>query len=151
MRICVSSLALGIGLFTKTALALGQASGPTAVAQAAGSERPSGVLITTPPAPVAVPPSGVLPTGEHRGVVTLPFKWSQNMQAAKKDAPMTMRPHVAHSRSTAGHKTITRITTAHQGITTTPPVVSMSAEQPSQDGTGYEQLLAQLGKGKVSK
>ena len=151
MRICMSSLALGIGLLTETGLALGQASGLTVVAQAAGSERPSGVLITPPPAPVAVPPSGVLPTGEHRGVVTLPFKWSQKMRTAKKAAPITVRPHVAHSRSTAGRKTITRITTAHQGIATTTPVVSMSAEQPRQDGTGYELLLAQLGKGKVSK
>lgn len=59
MRICISSLALGIGLLTETAFALGQAPSPTVVAQAAASERPSGVLITPPLAPVAVPPSGV--------------------------------------------------------------------------------------------
>ena len=152
MRICVSSLALGIGLLIETALALGQASSPTVVAQVSGSERPSGVLITPPPAPVAVPPSGVLPTAERRGVVTLPFRWSQKIQTAKNARPVTMRRHVAHLRSAARRQTITRITTVDQSIGgATPPVVSSSTEQTSQEGTGFELLLAQLGKGKVSK
>jgi hypothetical protein len=98
-----------------------------------------------------VPSSGVLPTAEHRGIVTLPFKWSQETQTAKKAAPVAMRRYVAHSHSTAGRKTVKRITTAHQGIAASPPIVSSSVEQPSEDGTGYEPLLAQLGKGKVSK
>ena len=151
MRICVSSLALGIGLLTETALALGQASSPTVVAQAAGSERPSGVLITPPLAPVAVPPSGVLPAATHRGVVALPFRWSQKIQTAKKAPPATMRGRVAHLRSAARRQKITRITTVHQSTVAAPPVVSSSAEQLGQDGTGYELLLAQLGKAKVSK
>jgi hypothetical protein len=34
---------------------------------------------------------------------------------------------------------------------TIPPVMSTSSEQPSQDAIGYELLLSQLGKGKVSQ
>ena len=56
MKIGASYLALGIGLLTGTVL--GQTSQPALVAQALTP--PSGVLITQPPAPVAVPPSGVL-------------------------------------------------------------------------------------------
>lgn len=151
MRICISSLALGIGLLTETAFALGQAPSPTVVAQAAASERPSGVLITPPLAPVAVPPSGVLPTAGHRGVVAVPFRWSQKIRIAKKAPPATMRGHVAHVHFAAGRKAITRITTVHQTVPATPPVVSSSAEQLGQDATDYELLLAQLGKAKVSK
>jgi hypothetical protein len=150
MRICVSSLALGLGLLTEAALALGQPFSSTVVAQAVGAEHPSGVLITPPPAPVAVPPSGVLPTIEHRGFVTLPFRWSQKIQTAKTAAPVTLRRHVAHSRR-AGRKTIAQITTVRQSIAATAHVDSAPAEQPGQDETGYELLLAQLGKGKVSK
>ena len=54
----VSYLALSIGLLTETSFAFRQTPSPTIVAQVTGSVPPSGVLIASPPAPVAVPPSG---------------------------------------------------------------------------------------------
>jgi hypothetical protein len=51
-------LALGIGLLSE--MSSQQRPSPTLVAQVTGSVPPSGILKTPPPAPVAVPPSGVL-------------------------------------------------------------------------------------------
>jgi len=150
MKIGASYLALGIGLLTGTVL--GQTSQPTLVAQALTP--PSGVLITQPPAPVAVPPSGVLespPTVERRTVTTLPFKTAQKVQTAKRATPVTMRRHVMHRRSAAPRQTITRTTTVDQSIAATPSAVSTAAEQPRNNGIGYELFLSQFGKEKEAK
>jgi hypothetical protein len=61
----LSCIALALGLLTETLFALGQTTNPTAVAQGPSSAPPSGVLVTPPPAPVLVPPSGVLPNVER--------------------------------------------------------------------------------------
>ena len=82
----MSYLALGIGLLTETSFALGQTPSPMLVAQVTGSVPPSGVLITPPPAPVAVPPAGVLATVERRAV-TLPFKTAQKCKLPKGPRP----------------------------------------------------------------
>jgi hypothetical protein len=137
----VSCLALGIGLLAGTLFAFGRTPSPTLVAQAPASAPPSGVLITEPPAPVAVPPSGVLetqPTVERRAVTTLPIKSAQKVQIAKRAAPVTMRRHVVHWRSGARREAIMRTTTIDQSIAATPSVVSAAAEQPRNDGIGYE-------------
>jgi hypothetical protein len=150
MKIGASYLALGIGLLTGTVL--GQTSQPALVAQALTP--PSGVLITQPPAPVAVPPSGVLespPTVERRTVTTLPFKTAQKVQTAKRATPVTMRRHVMHRRSAAPRQTITRTTTVDQSIAATPSAVSTAAEQPRNNGIGYELFLSQFGKEKEAK
>ena len=110
---------------------------------------PSGVLITPPPAPVAVPPSGVLATIERRAVTNLPFKTAQKLQTTKRASPVKMRRHVVHWRSAARRETIMRTTTADQSTAATPSVVSTTAEPPRHDGIGYE--LFQLGKGKEAR
>jgi hypothetical protein len=150
MKIGVPYLALGIGLLTGTLFAFGQTPHPMLVAQAPASVPPSGVLITQPPAPVAVPPSGVLetpPTVERRTATTPPFKTAQNVQSAKRATPATMRRHVVHRRSAAPRETITRT----QSIAATPSVVSTAAEQPRNNGIGYELFLSQFGKEKEAK
>jgi hypothetical protein len=150
IRICGFSLALSIGLLIQAELAFGQILIPLVVAQTADSGRPSGVLTAPPPAPVAVPSSGVLPTAQRRGVVALPFKWSQKIQTAENAEPVGRR-HVPHPRPVARHQRITRMTTIHHSVAPASPIVSTSAEPPSGEETGSDLLLAQLGKGKVSK
>jgi hypothetical protein len=129
-----SYFALGVGLLTETAL--GQTPSQTLVAQVTGSVPPSGVLITPPPAPVAVPPSGALATIERGVTTTAPFttpKWHT--------AHTHARPHKVHWRSASRRKLTTRTTTADQSITTRP-------EQAGYDGTGYESFFSHFGKGK---
>jgi hypothetical protein len=135
----MSCLALGIGLLTETSFALAQMPSSTLVAQVTGTVTPSGVLITPPPAPVPVPPSGVLPTVERRTVTTLPFKTAQKLRTTKKPAPVRMRRHVGRWRPA---------TRREANITTsiTPLVVKATAEPPRRDG--YELFLSPLGKGK---
>ena len=147
MKNGVYYIALGIGLLTETAL--GQTPSPTIVAQSPTTLRPSGVLTAPPPAPVAVPPSGVLPTIERRAVTTLPFKTAQKIQTAKRAKPVAMHRHVV--RSAAGRKSTTRTATGDQSIAVTPPVVSKAAEQSRHDGIGYEFFVSQLGKAKEAK
>ena len=154
MKIGVPYLALGIGLLTGTLFAFGQTPHPMLVAQAPASVPPSGLLITQPPAPVAVPPSGVLeipPTVERRTAATSPFKTAQNVQSAKRATPVTMRRHVVHRRSAAPREMITRTTTVDRSIAATPSVVSTAAEQPRNNGIGYELFLSQFGKEKEAK
>lgn len=136
-------LALGIGLLTAASFAQGQTSNATLTAQALAPGPSSGVLRTEPPAPVPVPPSGVVmpsPTVERRAITTPPVKTAQTRQIAKRATP-----HIVHKRSATRRQAIVRTSE------TIPPVISTSSEQPSQDGIGYELLLSQLGKGKVSQ
>ena len=105
-------------------------------------------------APVAVPPSGVLeipPTVERRTAATPSFKTAQNVQSAKRATPVTMRRHVVHRRSAASRETITRTTTVDRSKAATPSVVSTAAEQPRNNGIGYELFLSQFGKEKEAK
>jgi hypothetical protein len=139
-------LALGIGLLSETSFASQQRPSPTLVAQVTGTVPPSGVLITPPPAPVAVPPSGVLATTEHGHVPTLPFKTAQKMQTTKKAIPAGTRRHDVHWRSATRRKTTTP--TGDQSVAATPLVVKTSPEQSRPDGIGYESFLPQFGKGK---
>jgi hypothetical protein len=84
----LSCVALAFGLLTETLFALGQTTSPTSVAQGPSSPPPSGVLATPPPAPVLVPPSGVLPTLERHAVAGRPLKMAQQIHTS----PKPMRP-----------------------------------------------------------
>ena len=86
----LSCIALALGLLTETLFALGQTTNPTAVAQGPSSAPPSGVLVTPPPAPVLVPPSGVLPNVE-RSVTRRPLKMAEHIHIAKSSTPGSMR------------------------------------------------------------
>jgi hypothetical protein len=134
-------LALGIGLLSE--MSSQQRPAVTLVAQVTGSVPQSGVLKTTPPAPVAVPPSGVLATVEHSHVPTLPFKTVQGLQTTKKAAPARTRRHDVHW--TRRKTTTPRV---DQSVSATPLVVKTAPDQAPRDGVAYELLLAPLGKGK---
>jgi hypothetical protein len=140
-----------IGLLTKTLFALGRTSSPMFVAQGPSSAPPSNVLMTPPPAPVSVPPSGVLATVEREAAITRPFKMAQRVHTAKRSPAVTMRRHVVHSRSVSRRQTITRVTTVDQSIAPNLSVVSTAAEQPRDDGIGYDSFLSQFGKVKEAK
>ena len=142
----VSYLAFGIGLLTETSIALGRTSSAMLVAQVTGSSPPAGVLVTPPPAPVAVPPSGVLATVERGAVTALPFKTAQKLQTTKSAPPVRTNRHVVHARSATRRETTTRTTPVGQRVAVTPLVVKTSPEQPSNDG--LELFFRQLGKGK---
>ena len=152
MKSGVSYLTLGIGLLTGPLFAYGQTPGPTLVAQAPVTVPPSGVLVTQPPAPVPVPPSGVLVTPrtvERHAVTTVPVKTAQTVRIAKRATPIMMRRHVVHWRPAARRETARR-----EPITRTPTVasvVSTAAEEPRNDGIGYEFFLSQFGKAKEPK
>jgi hypothetical protein len=135
-------LALGIGLLSETSFASQQRPSPTLVAQVTGTVPPSGVLITPPPAPVAVPPSGVLATIEHRHVPAR-FKTAQKLQTTKK---ARTRRHDVHWGSATRRKTTTP--SEDQSVEATPLVVKTAPEQARHDGIGYELFLTPLGKGK---
>jgi len=159
MKSGVSYLTLGIGLLTGPLFAYGQTPGPTLVAQAPVTVPPFGVLVTQPAAPVPVPPSGVLVTPrtvERHAFTTVPVKTAQTVRIAKRATPITMRRHVVHwrpaaRRETARRQTITRTPTVDQSIAVTPSVVSTAAEEPRNDGIGYEFFLSQFGKAKEAK
>jgi hypothetical protein len=155
LKIGMPCLALGIGLLTAASFAQGQTSNATFIAQALAPGPSSGVLRTEPPAPVPVPPSGVVtpsPTVEHHpvseghaiterhAITTPPVKAVQTRQIAKRATP-----HIVHKRSATRRQAIVRTSE------TISPVMSTSSEQPSQDAIGYELLLSQLGKGKMSQ
>ena len=73
MKSGVSYLTLGIGLLTGPLFAYGQTPSPTFVAQAPVTLPSSGVLVTQPPAPVPVLPSGVLgPRGRSSAMPSPP-------------------------------------------------------------------------------
>jgi hypothetical protein len=94
-------LALGVGLLTGTLFAYGQTPSPQL---SPATVPPSGVLVTQPPAPVAVPPSGVLvtkPMIEPSTVATVPVETAQTVRTAGRAAPVTMRRHGRHRRTTA--------------------------------------------------
>ena len=107
--------------------------------------------MTTPTAPVFVPPSGVLATVERNAAITQPFKMAQKVHTAKRPTSITMRRHVVHSRTVSRRQTITRGTTVDQSIAPALSVVSRAAEQPRHDGIGYNSFLSQLGKVKEAK
>jgi hypothetical protein len=146
----MSYLALGIGLLTETSFALAQTPSATLVAQVTGTVTPSGVLMTPPPAPVPVPPSGVLPTVERRAVTALPFKTARKVQTTKIAAPLRTRRHIVH-RSTNRREATRPTSTVNQSAAAMPLVVKTSPEQPSHGGIGYELFLSPLGKGKEAR
>ena len=138
----LSCVALAFGLLTETLFALGQTTSPTSVAQGPSSPPPSGVLATPPPAPVLVPPSGVLPTLERHAVAGRPLKMAQQIHIAKTYASASMRRHTVSSRPASRRHTITRHITVAQSMAPTLTVVSAAAEEPRHDET----FLSQLGK-----
>jgi hypothetical protein len=95
-----------------------------------------------------VPPSGVLATVEREAAITRPFKMAQRVHTAKRSPAVTMRRHVVHSRSVSRRQTITRVTTVDQSIAPNLSVVSTAAEQPRDDGIGYDSLSIPIRKGK---
>ena len=146
----LSCAALAFGLLTETLFALGQTTNPTAIAQGPSSAPPSGVLMTPPPAPVLLPPSGVLPNVE-RSVTPRPLKMAQHIHIAKSSTRVSMRRRTMSSRPAARHHTITRPMTVAQSMAPTLPVVSTAADSPRHDETGFESFLSQLGKAKEAK
>ena len=150
MKSGVSCVALGFGLLTETLFAMGQTIRPPfVVAQGPSSAPPSGVLMTPPLSPVAVPPSGVLmppPTVERHAITTVPVKTAQTKQIARS----ATRRSVPRASSTR-RKIIARATTVDQIITPIPSVISAAAEEPRNNGTGYELFLSQFGKAKETQ
>jgi hypothetical protein len=149
VKVGVCCVAFGFGLLTETLFALGQTTSPMFVAQ--GPSAPaSGVLMTPPPAPVLVPPSGVLPTVERHTVTARPIKMAEQIHIAKRSTPVSMHRHVV-SRPPSRRHTITRPTAVAQNIAPTLSVVSATAEEPRHGETGYDSFLSQLGKAKEAK
>jgi hypothetical protein len=147
----LSCVALAFGLLSETLFALGQTTNPTSVTQGPSSPPPSGVLMTPPPAPVLVPPSGVLPTLERHAVTGRPLKMAEQIHIAKSYAHTSMRRHTVRSRPAARRRTITRPTTVAQRMAPTLTVVSVAAEAPRHDETGFDSFISQLGKAKEAK
>ena len=138
----VSYFALGVGLLTETLCAIGLSS--MLVAQVTGAVPPSGVLITPPPAPVAVPPSGSLATVERNVATTsVPFR-TQFLQTRPRIRLNTTRRYArrwrAHRRTTAPTSLA-----ADQSQAATISLVEAVTEQPR---TGYGLFFSQFGKGK---
>ena len=147
----LSCVVFAFGLLTETLFALGQSNNPTAVAQGPSSPPPSGVLMTPPPAPVLVPPSGVLPTLERHAVTGRPLKMAEQIHIAKSSVPVSMRRHTISSPPAARCRTITRPVTVAQSMAPTLTIVSAAAEEPRHDETGFESFIYQLGKAKEAR
>ena len=143
-----SYFALGVGLLTETAIALGQTPSQTLVAQVTGSVPPSGVLITPPAAPVAVPPSGALATVDRPAVTAVPFTTIRKLRTAGKGSSVRSGRQVRHRRPSAGREATARSPTTAQSIIVAPTVVKSPTEQPRDDGIIYGSFLSQFGKGK---
>ena len=148
----LSCVALAFGLLIETSFALGQRANPTVVAQGPSSAPPSGILTAPPPAPVFVPPSGVLPNVERHGGAVRPLKTARQIHVAKKSAPISTRHHnnVA-SHSVSRHHTVTRPISVAQRMTPTPTLVNSAAAEPRHDEEGFEAFLPQLGKAKEAR
>jgi hypothetical protein len=147
----LSGVALAFGLLTETLFALGQTTNPMAVAQGPSSPPPSGVLMTPPPAPVLVPPSGVLSTLERHAVTGRPLKMAEQIHIAKSYAPTSIGRHTVSSRPASRRHTIRRPATVAQSMAPTLTVVSAAAEASRHDETGFESFISQLGKAKEAR
>ena len=111
MKTGVSCVALGLGLFTATMIAVAQTPSPTVLARAHLRHPRPALWRHHPPrrfrsrhqafwrrraAPLSVPPSGVLATVErHRVSNERPFKTTQNAHHPRSK-PATIRRHVVH-------------------------------------------------------
>jgi hypothetical protein len=111
-----SYFALGVGLFTETAIALGQTPSQTVVAQVTGSVPPSGVLITPPPAPVPLPPSGSLATIDRPAVTAVPFTTIQKLRTARKGSSVRSGRQVRHRRPSAYREATEAMTSRSQPL-----------------------------------
>jgi hypothetical protein len=133
----VFCLAFGVSLSTAASIALGQQLGGTLLAQTTGSTPSAGVLVTPLPAPVAVPPSGVLAAVEHGALGARPFDVVHKRPLIRRAAP---RKHhaVRVTHSATSQAAISRAET--------PLVVKPPPEQPSQQGA--ETSFPLFGKGK---
>jgi hypothetical protein len=76
-------LAFGIGVLSDASFVSGQPTRSLLVAQITGAVPSAGTLTSQPPAPVAVPPSGVLSTDEGRSSATHPFTIAQSWSLLK--------------------------------------------------------------------
>jgi hypothetical protein len=132
----VSNLVVGIGLLTTPAF--GQPPSGTLVAQITGSTPPAGVLITPQPAPVAVPPSGVLTGVERSADGAHPFKTTHR----KKTTRGRPRRHTIH----ASRASTTPAAPVNESPAESPLMVKTTPEQPSQ--VGPETFFPPFGKGK---
>ena len=135
----VSYLSLGVGVLAEISFAVVPSSNP--LAQVTSTVPPSGVLITSPPAPVAVPPSGTVETVE---TANFPFAAQEPQTTGKVVGHATVRPHDLHRRS---QRTGTMRTTpaSDQREAIIPMVAKTAPERPR---SGYEIFLSQFGKGK---
>jgi hypothetical protein len=134
----VLCLALGVSLSTAASIALGQQLGGTLLAQTTGSTPSAGVLVTPLPAPVAVPPSGVLASVEHGAVGARPFDVVHKRPLIRRAAPRRKHHAVRVTHSATSQAAISRAET--------PLVVKPPPEQPSQQGA--ETSFPLFGKGK---
>ena len=133
----VFCLAFGVSLSTAASIALGQQLGGTLLAQTTGSTPSAGVLVTPLPAPVAVPPSGVLAAVEHGALGARPFDVVHKRPLIRRAAPRK-RHAVRVTHSATSQAAISRAET--------PLVVKPPPEQPSQQGA--ETSFPLFGKGK---
>jgi len=147
MKTGLPYLAVAIGLLAEISLALGQAPSRMVVAQVTGTVPSSGVLAAPPPAPVSVPPSGVLATVESHHATAPEFKTPQKSQTARKAAAAILRGHVVRRRYVPPHETA-RAASKDQVITVAPLVVKTVPEQRRPDARGFDLVLPWLGKGK---
>jgi hypothetical protein len=102
------------------------------------------------PAPVLVPPSGVLPNVE-RSVTRRPLKMAEHIHIAKSSTPGSMRRHTVSSRPAARHQTITRPTTVAQRMAPTLTVISAAAEATRHDETGFDSFYRSSERQKEAK
>jgi hypothetical protein len=142
----VFCLALGVSLSTAASIALGPQSGgtllaQTLLAQTTGSTPSAGVLVTPLPAPVSVPPSGVLAAVEGGAVGARPFN------------VVHRRPLIRGAALRRAHHHPVPVRTAHSptsqaaiGRVETPLVVKSPPEQPNQ--VGADTSFSLFGKGK---
>jgi hypothetical protein len=151
-----SYLVLSVGFFVETSLALGQTPTAMSIAQETGTMPPSGTLITSPPAPVAVPSSGALADDRHPisalPFTALPFTADRRFRVAKRIAVPPNRHHNLHLAGTQRRRMTG--TQRRRSPAPSPPVESAilpmvdreSAEQPREGTT--DGFLFPFGKSK---
>jgi hypothetical protein len=138
-----SYVVLSVGFFVETSLALGQTPAALSIAQETGTMPPSGTLITSPPAPVAVPSSGALADDRHP-ISALPFTADRRFRVAKTIAVPPNRHHNLHRTGTQRRRSPAPSPPVESAIL--PRVDQESAEQPREGTT--DGFLFPFGKSK---
>jgi hypothetical protein len=142
---------LALGLPAETSLASAQTANPPLVAQGSSSAPLSGILTTPPPAPVFVPPSGVLPNVQRHGRAVRPTRTDEQIQVAKKSAPISTHRHNVGLRTASRHHTVKRPMRGAQSKAPTLALANSAAEEQHHGEEGFESFLPQFGKAKEAR